>query len=302
MKKILVIYYTQTGQIRTILDSIISGFTDMSMVEIDYAEIKPSKPYPYPWKEAFYNSFPESVKGIPCQLESWDFDLNKEYDLVLLGMQVWYLSPSIPASSFLQHPEIKIFLRGKNVVTVNGVRNMWYTSYLLCKKYLGDAGAHYQGNIVMYDRTDNYIAGITVIAWMVHGKKKLALFPQSGVSDEDILNAKTYGQIIYSNLIENTLSKLQEALVFAGAVKVKFHLMKIEIVARKIFVKFADFVLKKGSYESPLRKTRVALFKYYLLFVFFILSPFVSIFQMLRRWVFYSSANKQIRIFQGLKP
>ena len=69
-KKVLVIYYTQTGQIKRIIDSVFSGFQD-SGIEIDYAELKPQPAFPFPWSyDEFFQIFPESIKGIASSLKS----------------------------------------------------------------------------------------------------------------------------------------------------------------------------------------------------------------------------------------
>ena len=65
MKKILVVYYSQTGQLKRIVDSILSPVE--SQVEITYEELKPVPAFPFPWNGMpFFQAFPESVKEIPC--------------------------------------------------------------------------------------------------------------------------------------------------------------------------------------------------------------------------------------------
>ena len=58
---ILVLYYTQTGQLRNILDSIMSDIT--SVADIDYVSVEPVKPFPFPWKTVpFFDAMPETVQ------------------------------------------------------------------------------------------------------------------------------------------------------------------------------------------------------------------------------------------------
>jgi menaquinone-dependent protoporphyrinogen IX oxidase len=45
--KILVIYSSQSGQLRRILDHIVMDIKDLAIV--DYQEIKLVKPFPFPW-------------------------------------------------------------------------------------------------------------------------------------------------------------------------------------------------------------------------------------------------------------
>ena len=67
--------------------------------------------------------------------------LNKKYDLIVFGHQVWYLSPSIPINSFLQNNISKKLFENTPVVTVIGCRNMWIMAQEKIK--LGFTGIDY---------------------------------------------------------------------------------------------------------------------------------------------------------------
>ena len=103
MKEILVIYYSQTGQLLDILNNITSNMKEEE-VRITLHEITPKKDFDFPWtQERFYDVFPESFLQIPVELLAPDsIVMAKKYDLVILGYQVWYLSPSTPINSFLK--------------------------------------------------------------------------------------------------------------------------------------------------------------------------------------------------------
>ena len=59
MKKVLVIYYTQTGQLQNAVKSTLAPL-EKAGVSIDYLHIKPKKAYPYPWSYMeFFDIFPE---------------------------------------------------------------------------------------------------------------------------------------------------------------------------------------------------------------------------------------------------
>ena len=119
---ILILYYSQTGQLRSILDSLFSE--QQTACDIDIVEIMPRVNFPFPWKAAdFFDCMPESVLQIPEAIEPISFS-DKKYDLIVLGYQPWFLSPSIPFNSFLHSTDAK-FLQGKNILTVIGSRNMW---------------------------------------------------------------------------------------------------------------------------------------------------------------------------------
>lgn len=300
-KKVLVVYYTQSGQLKKIVDNILKPLSEES-VQLTYERIQPVDDYPFPWGSKFYDCLPESVNLIPCDLKPFGFSENDDYDLVILACQSWYLSPSIPVNSFLQSAEAANFLKGKKVITVHGVRNMWISSQEIIKRRLKEIGATLVGNIVLGDHHDNYIAGFTIIKWLVSGDKgPSGILPEAGVSEKDILNSEKFGKIICQALINDKFDDLQKKLAAANAVQVRFNLWMMEYNARKIFRKFGSFIRKKGGPQSLERQGRITLFKIYLIFIFFIISPFASIIFISIWMIFYPFISKKMEYFKGIE-
>ena len=48
MKRILVIYYTQSGQLKEIADNFVAPFQKQG-IPVDFYEIQMETPYPFPW-------------------------------------------------------------------------------------------------------------------------------------------------------------------------------------------------------------------------------------------------------------
>ena len=140
MKKVLAIYYTQTGQLGEIVDNFTAPFIE-SGISVEKVRIKPEKDYSFPWtSDRFFNEMPESVLGIPAELASFTLK-ETSYDLIIFAYQPWFLSPSIPATSILNHPAFKSVLKKTPVVTLIGARNMWLNAQEKVKKMLHESGA-----------------------------------------------------------------------------------------------------------------------------------------------------------------
>ncbi|MFO7613271.1 MAG: hypothetical protein R6W71_01380 [Bacteroidales bacterium] len=280
MKKILVLYYTQTGQLRQIIDSVAAPL--VGEFQVIFEELKPDPPFPFPWNGMpFFQAFPESVKEIPCGMESLQVDPDEHFDLVILAYQVWYLSPSIPVSAFLQSPEAKKILNGRPVITLLGVRNMWVMAHERVKARMAEAGGRLVGNIVLNDPAPNLTSVITIVRWMMKGEKgafrKFGLrFPEAGVPEASIEKAFVYGEIIKDSLLKSSFDNLQSNLISAGAVKIDPVLTSIEKRGKMMFGIWAKMILKKGGYNDPEREGRLRLFKYYLFSVIYLVSPFAS--------------------------
>ena len=128
-KKILAIYYTQSGQMRDIIGNFTAPLADAGAT-VEKVQVHLVSDYPFPWTgERFFSVMPECVLDVPSQLEPVVLK-EKSYDLVILGYQPWFLSPSIPANSILNNPDVKAVLKDTPVITISEARNMWLNSYV----------------------------------------------------------------------------------------------------------------------------------------------------------------------------
>lgn len=270
-KKILVVYYSQTGQLKSIIDSFLAPFF-AAEVEVDIVRIEPETDYPFPWSaERFFKEMPPSVLGEPCALKPFQFP-QTGYDLVILGWQPWFLSPSVPTTSLVKHPAFKALLKNTPLITLSGTRNMWLNAQEKLKPLLKEAGTNWVGNIVLMDKNPNFVSGITILYWMLYGKKDRlwGIFPRPGVSDADIAGADIFGETVLNALGSSDWPNLQPKLIGQGAMHVRWNLMFIEKVAGKLFAFWAKLISTKKE-----RAPWLVLFKYYLLIALFIVAPIV---------------------------
>ena len=70
-------------------------------ISIHYEKLKPIPTFNFPWKgNSFYDAMPESVQMIPAKLEPMSFNPNDDFDLIILGYPIWFLSSPIPLTTF----------------------------------------------------------------------------------------------------------------------------------------------------------------------------------------------------------
>lgn len=300
MKNILVVYYSQSGQLETIARNIANPLLDSDEMNVMFHEIKLEKPFPFPWNsETFFDAFPESFLQISTPLKPISPEiLNTKFDLILLNYQVWYLSPSIPVNSFLKSPEAKVLLNNTPVITISGSRNMWILAQEKIKKLLKDNNAHLKGNIALVDRAGNLISVVTIFDWMLSGikRKYLGIFPLPGVSDKDINESTKFGKVILSCLKENNLENLQSKLVELDAVKVKPFLITVDRTGNKIFTVWSNFIIKKGAS----RKKWLKVFKVYLFIAIWVISPIVFIFYLIFYPLMVNKIKKEKSYYKGI--
>lgn len=280
MKKILVVHYSQTGQLTDIVDSILEPLAGVPKLEITHLALKPKPAYPFPWTaQRFCDVFPESVEGIPCRLEHLGIEPEAHFDLIVLAYTVWYLSPSLPVQAFLRSPEAARLFPGTPVVTVIGCRNMWLLAQEQVKQRLCELDASHVGTIVLGDRTGNLTGVATIAYWMLTGRKDrlLGVFPKPGVDEEDIRQASRFGILLRKALDEDITALDQEVLNAVGAMPVEPAYIIFEHRIRRVFRVWARFIRKKGGPGAPERQPRVLAFFFYLLAAIAVLAPLATL-------------------------
>lgn len=198
MTRILVIQYSQTGQLGAITRSMMAPLTANREVTIDWHNVEPDPPFPFPWGLlSFLDAFPESVYLDPPAIKPLAIDPAAHYDLVVLAYQVWFLAPSLPITAFLRSPAAGV-LRGKRVITVIGCRNMWTTAHRTMSALLREVGARHVDNVVLTDQGPMWSTFITTPWWLLTGNKGplLGFLPEAGVSRTEIARAARFGHAL----------------------------------------------------------------------------------------------------------
>lgn len=269
MFNILVVFSSQTGQMESIVHSLLQGIE--SKTTIEYHKIELEQPYPFPWKQydVFFDAMPESVLGVSKKIKPLAFS-EKKYDLVILGYQPWFLSPSIPFNSFLKS-EFSSILKNTPVVTIIGCRNMWLRGQEIVKKQLLSLNSKLVGNIVLEDKHPNIASTMSIVRWMIEGQKEASKkYPEAGVSDQDVMEIKRMGSLILNSLSTNSLASLQTDLLHAGAINLHPNLIVMEGNGARQFPKWAKRAIEK---DQQGRKKVLNNFKRLLFVAIFILSP-----------------------------
>ncbi len=273
MKKVLILYYSQSGQLKNVLDHFIAPLQEDSTLQCEYKEIKPGKPFPYPWKfYEFFDTFPESVYMDGCEVES--LDLDEEYDLIILGYTVWFLSPSLPITGFLQSEQAKKLLHNKPVITVIACRDMWLIAQEKMKSLLREAGARHTDNVVLTDQGKSIYTFVTTPRWMLTGKKDAFwFFPKAGVARNEIQDAARFGKRLCTTLARDDETKHKPMLKGLNAVNVQGKLIATEQIAHRSFLIWSKLIKKAGAPGSAPRKVVITIYAFFLLILVLTIVP-----------------------------
>lgn len=301
LKKILVINYSQSGQLNKILQNFLTSFKPF---DIDSINIKPAQQFPFPWStETFFEVMPACVLEENTELEPISFKYEK-YDLIIIGYQPWFLSPSLPTTALFNLPEFKKIINNTPITTIIGSRNMWLNSQESIVKWVNEAGGKMVANIPLSDRVQNHISAITILHWMLTGKKnkKWGFLPLPGISQKDISGVKKYSKPIIRSLENKDFKETQKDILALGGISIKPSILLIESRAKKFFKIWSKLIKQKGVTPKK-RKLWVSLFKWYLIIALFIISPPIIIIYTILSPLLYSSIRKKQHhyLYLGIK-
>src|SRR5579859_2756801 len=152
-RRVLVVHYSSpSGQLTEVMRRLCGPLSESGEVELQQIVLRPRRPYPFPWPILrFFDTFPETIYLDPPELQPLGLDPNARFDLVILGYQVWFLSPSGPTAAFLKSPEARALFKDTPVVTVIACRDMWLLAQERVKEILAACGARLVGNVVLVD-------------------------------------------------------------------------------------------------------------------------------------------------------
>lgn len=195
VKRILVLSYSQTGQLAQIVQSIVAPLQQSSQCAVHIETLRPVAPYPFPWRFfSFLDAFPESAHLVAPPLHPLSLTGEEDFDLVIVPYQVWFLAPSLPITAFLQHPTAQKLLAGKPVVTVIACRNMWMLAQDKMKGLLAACGARLLDNVALVDPSSTMTTLFTTPLWLLSGKRDfLPGLPAAGVDAASIQAASRFG-------------------------------------------------------------------------------------------------------------
>ena len=265
MKKVLVLYYSQSGQLKYMVDSVTGPLDASDEVQVDYRKIKPVEKYPYPWPfYPFFDAFPEAIYMNGCDVEPLD-DLADDYDLIILGYTIWFLSPSIPVTGFMQSEQAKRLFKDKPVVTLIACRDMWVMAQEKMKTLLNDVGATLIDNVALTDQGGSLYAFITTPRWLLTGKKDPFWgFPAAGVSDKDLQESARFGERMLEGLKSDEEKAKTPMLKNMGAAIVNGKLVGTEKIATRSFMIWGKLIQKAGDPGSFARKIVITIYAVFL--------------------------------------
>jgi len=282
MQRILVVYYSQTGQLGSIARTLVEPLEAAEDCRVTCRALDPETPYPFPWPFFdFLDVFPETVLLDPPPIRDPGLDAEARFDLVILAYTVWFLSPAPPITAFLKSDAGRRVLRDTPVITVVGCRNMWLQAQEVIKGLLREAGAKHCDHVALTDRGSSIKTLFTTPRWMLTGRREpfWGIFPRAGIAEQDIRDSARFGESILEALRAGRLDGRAPVLRGLGAAAVDDRLIDSERIGKRSFLIWGRLIRAVGPPGHPIRR---AVLGAYVLFLIAMIATVVPVTMSLR--------------------
>ncbi len=259
--KVLVLYYSQSGQLENIARCLTKPLSECPQIRMFYRSVEPEAPYPFPWPlYRFFDTLPESVLMEPPSLRPLDFSNIGTPDLILLFYQVWFLSPSLPISAFLQSEQADV-MRGVPVITVVNARDKWVKAQEAVAAWVKRRGGLLIDHVAVVHVGSALGSLVSTLRWLWTGKKQgFWCFPDAGVPVEIIAATERFGRAILEGLQDGRIRSGNSVLGSLNPAPQDPDLVRQEQVGHAMFRRWARIIRWAGRQGQRRRAPLVILF------------------------------------------
>ena len=214
----------------------------------------------------FIDAFPECVQLDPPPLEPLSIPADRQFDLVILTYQVWYLAPALPMTAFLKSPAGRQLIKDKPVVTLVACRNMWLSAQETMRRLIAEAGGQLRDHLAFTDQGHALATFITTPRWVLTGRRDRFLgMPPAGVSPAEIRAAGRFGRALGDALKADTERRDGPLLGGLRAVTVNPRLAVSERAGRRAFGVWSRLIRLCGRRGQWRRRPALLVFAIYLI-------------------------------------
>lgn len=300
-KRVLVIYYSQTGQLENVLNTMVLPLQEDETVELSMMKLQPSETFEFPWSFfRFFDCFPETVYLDPPENLPLEIVDPETVDLVILGYQPWFLSPSMPMSAFLLSEEAKVILHNKPVITVVACRNMWIEAQKTMRELIASCGGRLIDNVVLSDQSGPLESFITTPRWMLTGRRDSFWgFSAAGIALEAIKNSRRFGDAILKGLKKDGEKTGEPMLQNMGAVHADARFIASEKIGKRSFRIWGRLVRLFGPRGSWQRRPVLVVYVIFLIALIVSVVPLNMMVQAVIRRLFKGKIDRIIKMIEA---
>jgi hypothetical protein len=213
MAKVLALYYSFTGSTERVMLEVAHALRDAGH-DVTLEPLRPVHPYPFPAPRAMLTTLlRQALTGAwpTLDLEPLSIERGHRYDLVLIGYQPWYMTPSVPTHSFLKGPQGEL-LEGAPVIGLMTCRAMYGRATRMFQQWVEARGGQVVEQRVFVDQDPKGTNFISLLYFLKHGHDPERgplkhLLKPFGVGDAGLKQARAYGENLAARLSAGTLAR-----------------------------------------------------------------------------------------------
>lgn len=300
-KRVLAIYYSQTGQLENVMNTILSPLDEEEGIQLSVVSLRSSEPFPFPWSFfRFFDLFPEAVYLDPPANIPFEIADPSSFDLIIIGYQPWFLSPSLPISAFMQSEQARIILNGKPVITVVACRNMWIEGQKTMRELIVANKGRLIDNVVLRDQSGPLESFITTPRWMLTGKQEPFWgLSAAGIDRETVQGSRRFGEAIGRGLKKDAERQNEPMLRGLGAVRADPRFIASEKIGKRSFRIWGRLVRIFGVRGSWQRRPVLVIYVVFLIALIVSVVPINMAVQTIIRRLFKGKIDKIIKTIEA---
>ena len=206
MKYVLVVYYSQSGEVRRAVESLMRPLMGAEDFDVQIVELQPRVPFPFPWRRitAFFGVMPDTVlagHGPNLSLSLISGPESRSANLVVLAYPVWFLMPAPPVQRFLAD-DARRLVQQTPVVALCVCRGMWYHAALTVKRALQQLPCPRLLHIVVTHQGPQWATLLSVPRQLLFGSQRRLLpgLPPPGIATTDFSRLTNIGESLRNAL------------------------------------------------------------------------------------------------------
>lgn len=217
--RVLLLYYSYTGQARKVLDAAGEVFRErgfevaiapIEFTDPRYAERFSRFPMHHVWRD-FIGMLPAQTVKATGQIRTPDEVRRADYDLICIGSPTWWRDVSMPLRSFLKSGEARPLLNGKPFAVFVVCRRYWRENLNAVRKLAEKAGGRYEGAVHFGYPGDQIRSMLSLTSYLGSGEyrdKYLGLrIPTTNISAAQLEESRRFA----ADLADRVLAQLPAA-------------------------------------------------------------------------------------------
>jgi menaquinone-dependent protoporphyrinogen IX oxidase len=222
--RVLLLYYTYTGQALKVLEAAGEVFRDhgcevqtagIEFTDRRFAERFSRFPMRRVWPDML-SVFPAQIRRATGEIRIPDAVRDGEYDLICIGSPTWWRTASMPVRSFLKSDDARKLLAGKSFTVFVVCRRYWRENLTAVRKLAEKDGGRYVGEVHFAYPGDQVRSMLSLTSYLGTGEYRDRYLgvriPTTNIAPEQLEETRKFASGVADRLFEAASPATQPGL------------------------------------------------------------------------------------------